>query len=922
MNYKTLAALGISIIVIILVFPAANIIYPHNVSQKPIDLHQKNLDEKLFKNQSEEKFNYSKTYFNPTGNKTTTIEGYVISSSNNTAISNKSLYAIMGNYYTIADTNSTGFYKIEALLLGNGTIYLKVPDYNGIYKKISLNGNNICYNLSLNPEKKYKFSGYTLLNGNRSPGINLIFSGIFNNANATSNSNGYFSIGLYNQTYNISADNYNLNHNTEPVAITINGKDLNQNITVYRSMKPVYKISGYVYNNNGSPLKNAIVSNIYGTVHTNNSGYYSINASYGGNTIYFYKTGYNGIAKTVNIINNITLNVTLPNATPFAGSNKGYGGAGSGYGNGTSQKHINSSDVNYSNKTSLIITGNINTTNNTSVSYQYIYFIINVNNTYFYDNTTTNYSGAYTISLNYNGDYHIAVYSLFYHIKLINVSAFNKINYKNITLIPKHTYNVNGTVKNGYNRLGINGTVIIENSKPVILIKYNYNSIYNISLPEGYYRIIYKSPGFNNLTYNMNLTNNITINENLIPVNSIGKNINIYSNKDNISTANITKDIPYINSTNINNNLTFNMLNGTKNISITLDFGKNVLDQKFMLLIKENGVIYNYTGITNNSGYSKIDLYYTGIYSISGYFLNYTVVQKNYLLNNSMSISTTLDKNIEHNYNITIRSDYPVSGSYSVPYKNIKGYGGIFSVYYNSVTSNNYGTYFNYLLPGGVYNISYNNIHYVNSSFNIKVSGNNNKYTDNVYAYIIKIGVTTNTSYKYILTYNDGNYTDTTNNTYLTSYGINNLKIYKNGNELYDYNITLTKTYPAYYINVTLNNNLNNTVYNVSHIHNSNYNYTYSLNINNTVHIYSIKIPYNVAHYLQSYNFTIYDNGKAVYNGINSGQYINLTNYITVKGNITVNIYGHLAGIINDSSGYSVIYNYNVNVKDSVLKER
>ncbi len=925
MNYKTVAAIGISIIVIILVFPAANIIYPYNVSHQkvPINIHPQHLDEKLFKNQSIEKFNYNNTYFNPTGNVTTTIEGYATNSSSGKSISNNSLYVIMGDYYTKTNTNSTGFYKTKTLLSGNGNMYFKVPDYKGIYKKVLLTGNTVHYNLSLSPEKRYKLSGYTILNGTKAPGTNLIFSGIFNSLRTTSNSNGYFTAYLYNQTYNISTYNYNLKPNTEPRAVTINGTGLNQNITVYQTTKPVYKISGYVYNNNGTLLKNVTVSDLYGTVYTNSSGYYSINASYGQNTVYFYKNGYSSVGKTIDVTHNTTLNVTLPNTTPFSGSNNGYGGAGSGYGNGTSQKHVSSSKVNYSNKTSIIITGNINTTYNTFASYDYLHFIINVNNTYFYDNVTTNYNGTYVIPLNYTGDYHIIVYSPLYHTRSINVSALNKINYKNFTLTPfnKFIYHINGAVKNSYNGVGINGTIIIENSKPAILMEYKYNSIYNISLPSGYYRVIYKSPGFHNTMHNItDLTGNITMDENLIPVNSIGKSINVYTNINSISKTNITKDVPYISNHDISNNLTFNQLNGTKTINVKLDFGSTSANQKFILLIKENGVIYNYTGVTDSSGYATIELYYTGNYVISGYLLNHTMVQENYAIYKDTSVPTTMQKNTEHNYNVTVKSYKPINGNYSVPYKTIKGYGGIFSIYYNNASSNNSGTYFNYLLPDGIYNIGYNNIHYVNSSFNINAS-NSDKYIDHVYAYIIKINVITSTSYNYTLTYDNGNYTGTTNSTYLTSYGVNNIKIYKKGNELYNYNINLNKADPAYYVNVTLNSNSNKTTYNASDIHNDNYNYTYSLNTDNNIHIYSIKIPASVAKYLSTYNFTVCDNGKAIYNGTSSGQYMNLTNYISGKGNITVDIHGHLAGNLNDTAGYAVIYNYNVNIKSDVLKE-
>jgi len=925
MNYRTITVIAVSIVVIMLIFPAANIIYPdHTIQKVPLE-HEKNIKEKLFLNESNYNFNnYNKTYFDPTGNKTTVIEGYVYNHSANKTIDNKNLYVIMGNYYSIANINSTGFYKVDVLLSGNGTFYFKVPDYNGIYKKISLNGNNYYYNLSLSPEEKYKFYGYTLLNNKSESDVNLLFSGIFNTLNATSNSNGYFELYLYNQTYNISAHNYNLKSITDPENIKINGSNLNENIMVYQTNKPVYKISGYVYNDNGTLLKNVTITDTYGTVYTNNSGYYVINASYGNNIINFYESGYSSINKTVNVINNRTLNVTLPDINPFSGPNKGYGGLNSGYGNSTAQKHVNSSKVNYSNKTSIILMGNINTTYNTFVSYNYIHFIINVSNTYFYDNVTTNYSGTYIIPLNYTGYYHIIVYSPLYHIKIINVSALNKINYKNFTLTPlnKFIYNINGYVNNKDNNLGINGTIIIENSKPSILIEYKYNKTYNITLPSGYYKILYYSSGFyTNTKIITNLSKNTTINENLTPVNSIGNNINIYSSKNNINKSNITDYIPYISNKNINNNLTINQLNGTKNITITLDFGKNVADQKFMLLIKENGVIYYYLNKTNNYGYSTIKLYYTGNYTISGYFLNYTITQKNYSLYENGTIHPNITNNPEYNYNLTVKSYYAINNTYSVPYENIKAYGGIFNIYYNNASSNKNGTYFNYLLPYGIYNITYNNIHYTNSSFNISISNLNGKSLDKVYAYIIDLNVKSNVSYNYTLTYNGGIYNNITNNTYLTSYGINNIKIYKNNIELYNYNITLNKANPSYYVNATINSNLNNTSYKHSDINSGKYNYTYSLNFNNTVYIYKITIPHNVVEYLNKYNYTIYDNGVEIENGTRSGQYINITNGISAKGNITIDIYGYMNGTVNSTTTSAVIYNYNVNIKSNNLNE-
>jgi len=924
MNYKAITAIAVSIVVIMLIFPAANIIYPYHTIQKVPLEHEKDIKEKLFLNESKYNFNnYNKTYFNPTGNKTTVIEGYVYNYSANKTINDKNLYVIMGNSYSIANINSTGFYKVNVLLSGNGAFYFKVPDYNGIYKKISLDGNNYYYNLSLTPEEKYKFYGYTLLNNKIESNINLLFSGIFNKFTATSNSNGYLELYLYNQTYNISAHKYNLKSITNPENIEINGSNLNENISVYQTNKPVYKVSGYVNNDNKTLLKNVTVTDAYGTVYTNNSGYYVINASYGDNAINFYKSGYSSINKTVNVINNETVNVTLPDINPFSGPDKGYGGLNSGYGNNADQKHVNSSKVNYYNKTSIIITGNINTTHNIFVSYSYIHFIINVNNTYFYDNLTTNYNGIYIIPLDYTGYYNIVVYSPLYHTKIINVSALNKINYKNFTLKPlnKFMYNINGSVGNRDNSLSINGTIIIENSRPSILVEYRYNKTYNITLPAGYYKILYYSSGFYaDTTTITNLSRNTTINENLTPVNSIGNNINIYSSKNNINKGNITDYIPYISNKNINNNLTINQLNGTENITITLNFGKNVADQKFMLLVKENGIIYDYLNKTNNYGHSKIKLYYTGNYIISGYFLNYTMAQKSYLLYKNGSIHPNITENKEYNYNLTVKSYYAINNSYSVLYKGIKGYAGIFNIYYNNASSNKNGTYFNYLLPYGIYSITYNNIHYTNLSFNINIpsSGSSTHY---VYAYIIDLNVNSSVSYNYILTYNYGIYISTTNYTYLTSYGINNIRIYKNNIELYNYNINLNKTNHSYYVNVTINNNSNNTSYESYNGYTSKYNYTYSLNFNKTVYIYKITIPYNVSEYLNVYNYTIYDNGVEIKNGTSSRQYINITSGISAKGNITIYIYGHKSGIINDTSTNAVIYNYSVNIKSSNLNE-
>ncbi|WP_337859921.1 carboxypeptidase-like regulatory domain-containing protein [Ferroplasma sp.] len=375
--------------------------------------------------------------------------------------------------------------------------------------------------------------------------------------------------------------------------------------------------------------------------------------------------------------------------------------------------------------------------------------------------------------------------------------------------IVNQNFTLSGNVSDSYNNLTVNGTITVSNSTMSRTINIGKNGSYNITLPRGNYSVTASSLAFYNKSVQINLDSNKTLNPSITPVNYIGNGTGLFSGKQSIESKNISNIVPYLTNSNLTNNKTLQGLNsndvtGILNKNITVELGSKNANTKFVILIEQNGAVYNYTGITNSNGNGTIFLKYAGNYSMSAYTLNYSSSFKNYSISENRSyIKFDMTRLRENDYTIVLRSAVVLNGSLAVENSTLSGKGGIFNVAYSNMTENSTGTYYNYSVPFGFYNFNYMNSNYVTKYFNLTPSSNST-INEIVNPYLISVNVTNNSGklYHYIISGKN----DTGNNTYMVSAGTYNVDLYIKSSYLCSQTVNINKSDPYYKLNFTINN--------------------------------------------------------------------------------------------------------------------
>jgi len=400
----------------------------------------------------------------------------------------------------------------------------------------------------------------------------------------------------------------------------------------------------------------------------------------------------------------------------------------------------------------------------------------------------------------------------------------------NVSAVPKD-FTLSGNVSNSNNNLPLSGTIIVSNSTMSRTFNTSSNGSYNITLPEGNYKVSYSSPGFQNYSSAINLNSNKTKNISLLPAPSIGNGINQVPGSTNVSTL-----VPYLNNSIMSGGLNTDNITGTFDKNITIDLGKKLNYTQFVVLMKFDGAVYSYNGLTNGSGMAKLFLKYSGNYTMSAYTLYYnsSVIHYNTANNNTAMFNMT--ERITFISSVVLDSAVALHGNSSVANSNLTVRGGVFSVPSLSVKSNLSGTYYEYKVPSGFYNFAYNNVNYVSKYFSVDVTGNStvNKTID---PYLISIHITNNTgeSYNYTL---DGGKTYTGNGTYRAASGSNSLRVLQSGNTIYNRFISLTSAKPYYQLNLTMSSE--NLTFNGNQTDTANLSIIYSGNVTSNFYIASL----------------------------------------------------------------------------------
>lgn len=783
---KSLALLIAGIIIISGLFTVFHVAYP---SGNPIipKIPQNVPNVTLFREQFPDKnlLGFGNTYFNPSGNQTITIEGYAKNASSNLPIANSVLYSAVSPVETSTYTNSTGFYSIVILHSGVGNFAFKISGYQTDYVKLSLYGvTSYWQNLSFKPSAKYLVDGYTeTQNGTTVSNVQLQLTGFFADYNTVSDSNGFFSLNLPNDTYRILALKQGFQKTTNPSSINVAGKAITDyKIHLIPSQKPEFNVSGYIFNELDTKISGAVIVSYpeLNSTASNSSGYYSVPVVYGQNVIYAVAQGYAmNSSGPLYVVTNLTdVNITLSSQSPFnvsgTSSGQGLGGLGSsgsgssgGSAAGNLSKYLsnNTSKITYGNSSSTnsyLLSGYVTDTNNSGPVYDtYLRFYVNVNGTYFYENVTTNATGHYQFLVSYPGYYNIAVYSSLYKLATFGVWINQTVEKHNFTLTPysKYVFKVTGYVLNGIdNQLISNSKVVAGVPQSSVLVNYSIATAgsYSLFLVEGNYSLTGSAAGYNPNTMQIDLTRNMSVNISLNPSNSIGSNVKQWNNSSGTG-------VPGINGTSVSSNLTSgNGGNGSaigaQSIILTVHLenannSASITNTPFVMFIMIDGQSYKWNNTTNANGNSILTLFYTGNYTFLVTSLLYESNPVSMEVNGNSTITFKMNPREAYTVTMTLKNAYGLynGSSLYVPenYLNVTNYTLLIEPL--SVSSSPSGTIFTYDLPNASYAFSYSNPNFVGNQTFVDVTGNSVNRAMSVSPYLIVIHDNTDISWSYTI---------------------------------------------------------------------------------------------------------------------------------------------------------------------------
>jgi len=713
---KYLALVVLGIIIFSSIFAFANVGYP---TGNPIHMKINKMPKEqiIFMNQSINKYSVglNSSYFIPTGNGTIWIEGYILNGTSGAKISDTLLTVAAGPYSTYYSVSSNGYYRIGVLKTGRANLAFFVYGYNTVYHYFNfITSGTVWLNLSFRPSEKYYVHGFTIFNGTHIPDVFLFFTH-GKSIEAQSNSVGSYEASLYNGTYIVSVSKPGFAANVTPETITVNGKNLFQNITLYSSGIRDIVVSGFVKNTEGNNVGGAQV--IYdGTyVYANATGFYTINVSAGPVLLLATAPGYGYGNATLMVTSNVSnVNITLPVADPILGGKQS-----------SIISHMNQSSI-IANSSGIYVLRGLAYYNDSGliipITNHYINFTISVQGTGFYIINRTNNLGYYNITLLSEGYYNFTAYAPGFYPDNFSVAILKAITVHNLVFVPLpgSSDNVRFNIGNYTSPIPYNITVY---SGGVPVANLSFNGSGNISLMQGNYTFSISSPGYITEKFNESISSNTVITKNLTPAASLGVGIS--------QSTPLSVPISYSPSLNASS------ISGVKMLYLNLTFvdnGRTVDNSEFEMFMIFDTKEYRYLGNTSAAGTDNLTLYYSGYYHMRFYFLDYK---------GNLSVNLTADTH--ENVNLINRTLYRLSFdlyNYSrffnltgqrIPEANIIMNGGSFEIK-PSLADNGSRLYVNYTLPRSNYTFTYSNAsflpfhNYTQLSSNMSISSDLKPY--------------------------------------------------------------------------------------------------------------------------------------------------------------------------------------------------
>ncbi len=709
----------------------------------------------FFQNQTVDIWNLGRTCANITnfnfsvssGNTNSTVEGYIYGM-NGSPLADVDLYVAEYPVAVYLTTSTLGFYQFHTTKFGSGHILIKPRQYHREPIMFSLTGNTVWQNLTFNVSEFHTVSGYTIsTNGSAIPGVQLFFNGTMASNATTSNSNGFYRINLYNDTYQIADFATGYTNVPSPNNLVLQGKYPGMlNLTLNQNNYP-YSINGKVVTLGDYPVPSAIVTDglTSASVYSKSTnGSFSVGAKTGSNVLVTTHAGFqkNVTSVQVSTSNIYNLTILLLPLDPFF----------NGTLNGTASSPTNSSSLNYSNVVNGTSTGYVFGWNGMPVADQNFTVGIKVNGSIYQSKIRTNSFGMYGFRLEYAGYYNISFSSPIYKTGCLSFHLTTKYVYKNVTLkiIPTLLGGLSGSIINRVDNLAVQNATfsIFGGNIPSINVQVGggtSGSYYTQDYP-GYYNLNVTGPGFteNLSTAIFPSAANSVINVFLNPARFIGQGMSRW----NVSNGTGIPSVPATGTGSpgsiINDGSTFfvSPISILLNLSIS---GKPASNIQYELYASINGVQYRVINQTNQSGVSVLKIYNAGKYEFLLESLNYYSIPVYAQILSNQLLTISLQQRSDYRLSVIIANSYNQThgiSNESVPVQLLNITNSLLTIFFY-VNQSLAGTNFSAMVPDGTYNLSYINPEYVNNSTSVIIKGGQVKYTWLAIPYLLIVNYNT-----------------------------------------------------------------------------------------------------------------------------------------------------------------------------------
>lgn len=702
----------------------------------------------FFQNQTADIWNLGKISANVTnfnfstisGNTNTTVEGY-LSSTNGTPISGTGVYVAEYPLAVYLKTDSSGKYMFHTTKFGYGHILIKPAHYRREAVTFNLNGGILWRNLTFQPAELHDLSGFTLSsNGSAVSGVSLYFNGTMGTNTTMSSSDGFYSISLYNDTYQIAVYAQGYTNVPSPNYLLLRGNHPGLfNLTLKQSNTP-YTINGKVVTVGNHPVPSAVVTDVLTSTPTYSAldGNFSVPASSGINTLITTHLGFYENMTNISVMHSNVYNVTvfLKPIDPFLNATL----------NASATIPLNSSNVNYSDPVNATIIGYVFGWNNMPVADQTFTVGLRLNGSVFQGKVPTNVNGMYGFKLEYGGYYNLSFSSPIYKTGCLSFHLTGRYVYKNVSVatISSLFGTLSGSIINKVDGKAVqNATVsIFGGNLPKINVSAGggLTGNYNMQTYPGYYNLNVTGPGFSE-----NLSNAVfpsasdsTIGIDLNPSRYIGPGVSRWNVSDGTDLPSVPASGPGSPGANVNVGSTY--FETPISVSLTLSIsGHPEAGLRFELYVSVNDVHYRWINQTNPSGNSILKLYNTGEYDflVESLNSNSSPILTQILSDQGLSISLTA--RLDYRMSVIITNSYNQTHgitNLSVPRQVLNVTNSIFPISFHANQSLS-GTNFSSLLPDGTYNLSYLNSAYVTNSTSLSLLGSPLKYDWSATPYLL-----------------------------------------------------------------------------------------------------------------------------------------------------------------------------------------